>query len=154
MMPSLTPRYSEPTEENIRELVDVFYQRVRADEILGPVFNLALAGRWQTHLPKMGAFWSSIVLGVKQYRGNVLQAHQSLDKLEPQHFSAWLSLFLNTVETRYEPAAAVRFMEPALRIAQSLQLDRFGWNYTIPPAQQAILEHIAPKRPERPAHRH
>jgi hemoglobin len=52
---------------------------------------------------------------------------------------------------RYEPAAAVRFIEPALRIAQSLQLSRFGWDYTIPPEQQALLERVAPRRHPREA---
>jgi hemoglobin len=37
-------------------------------------------------------------------------------------------------------------MEPALRIAQSLQLSRFGWDYKIPEEQQALLERVAPKR--------
>jgi hemoglobin len=37
-------------------------------------------------------------------------------------------------------------MEPALRIAQSLQLSRFGWDYKIPAEQQALLERVAPKR--------
>lgn len=55
-----------------------------------------------------------------------------IDDIEPRHFARWLSLFLNTVEARYEPAAAVQFMEPALRIAQSLQLSKFGWDYQSP----------------------
>jgi hemoglobin len=37
-------------------------------------------------------------------------------------------------------------MEPALRIAQSLQLSRFGWDYEIPAEQKALLERVAPKR--------
>jgi hemoglobin len=37
-------------------------------------------------------------------------------------------------------------MEPALRIAQSLQLSRFGWDYKIPAEQQALLERVTPKR--------
>lgn len=139
-------RYAEPTEENIRELVYAFYDRVRADALLGPVFDVVLAGKWDTHLPKMCTFWGSLVLGDKRYRGNVQQAHQPLEGIEPRHFSRWLHLFLDTVCARYEPAAAVRFMEPALRIAQSLQLSRFGWDYTIPPEQQALLDAIAPKR--------
>ncbi|RZF30309.1 group III truncated hemoglobin [Paraburkholderia sp. UYCP14C] len=139
-------RAAEPTEANIRDLVYGFYDRVRADPLLGPVFDAKLAGRWDDHLPKMCTFWSSLVLGAKQYRGNVQQAHQPLEGIEPQHFSRWLYLFLDTVESRYQPAAAVRFMEPALRIAQSLQLSRFGWDYKIPPEQQALLERVAPKR--------
>jgi hemoglobin len=151
MNPSFPPppavtRQPEPTEDNVRELVYAFYDRVRADPLLGPVFEQTLAGAWDEHLPKMCTFWGSIVLGAKQYRGNVQQAHQPLPGIEPQHFSRWLYLFLDTVESRYEPAAAVRFMEPALRIAQSLQLSRFGWDYTIPAEQQALLERVAPRR--------
>jgi hemoglobin len=140
------PRQTEPTEDNIRELVYAFYDRVRVDPLLGPVFEQKLAGRWDEHLPKMCTFWASLVLGAKQYRGNVQQAHQPLPGIEPQHFSHWLYLFLDTVESRYEPAATVRFMEPALRIAQSLQLSRFGWDYTIPAEQQALLARVAPPR--------
>lgn len=142
----LRPRDTEPTEDNIRELVYAFYDRVRADPLLGPVFDARLAGRWDDHLPKMVTFWSSLVLGTKGYRGNVQQAHQPLDGVEPTHFSRWLALFLNTVDARYTPPAAVRFMEPALRIAQSLQLSRFGWDYRIPPEQQALLDAVAPRR--------
>jgi hemoglobin len=139
-------RAPEPTEDNIRALVYAFYDRVQADPMLGPVFEQKLAGRWDEHLPKMCTFWSSIALGQKGYRGNVQQAHQPLLGIEPQHFSRWLYLFLDTVESRYEPAAAVRFMEPALRIAQSLQLSKFGWDYTIPEEQHALLEQLAPRR--------
>ncbi|QGZ61592.1 group III truncated hemoglobin [Paraburkholderia acidisoli] len=141
-----TERHARPTEANIRELVYAFYDRVRADADLGPLFDSLLAGRWDEHLPKMCRFWSSIVLGAKSYRGNVQQAHDPVPGVEPRHFSRWLYLFLDTVEARFEPAAAVQFMEPALRIAQSLQLSRFGWDYTIPPEQQAILDQIAPRR--------
>ncbi|CAB3721017.1 group III truncated hemoglobin [Trinickia soli] len=143
---TLPQRYAEPTEANIRELVYAFYDRVRADPLLGPVFDAVLEGRWDTHLPKMCVFWGSLVLGDKRYRGNIQQAHQPLEGVEPRHFSRWLHLFLDTVCDRYEPAAAVRFMEPALRIAQSLQLSRFGWDYAIPPEQQALLDRIAPRR--------
>jgi hemoglobin len=145
-------RNAEPTEANIRELVYAFYDRVRADATLGPLFEQKLAGRWDEHLPKMCMFWASLVLGAKQYRGNVQQAHQPLSGLEPHHFSHWLYLFLDTVESRYEPAAAVRFMEPALRIAQSLQLSKFGWDYTIPEEQRALLDRIAPPKRDPQAH--
>jgi hemoglobin len=152
-IPATTPasdtaplRYPVPTEANIRELVHAFYDRVRADPLLGPVFDSVLSGRWDDHLPKMCMFWGSLVLGDKRYRGNVQQAHQPLEGVEPRHFSRWLRLFLDTVCERYEPAAAVRFMEPALRIAQSLQLSRFGWDYEIPAEQQALLARVAPKQ--------
>lgn len=144
--PAAQPRHAEPTEDNIRDLVYGFYDRVRGDALLGPVFEEALAGRWDEHLPKMCRFWGSLVLGSKTYRGNVQQAHMPLTGIEPQHFNRWLYLFLDTVESRYEPAASVRFMEPALRIAQSLQLSLYGWDYQVPDEQRALLERVAPRR--------
>src|ERR1700722_3926440 len=145
--PSSTPntpstpfvRAAEPDEANVRQLVEAFYRRVDDDLLLGPIFARELAGRWDAHLAKMTTFWSSLVLGTKGYRGNVQEAHRPRGDIEPQHFARWLTLFLDTVDPRYEPAAAVQFMEPALRIAQSLQLSKFGWDYVVPPDQQALL---------------
>jgi hemoglobin len=137
-LPTPFVRIAEPDETNIRELVGAFYRRVDDDLLLGPIFARELAGRWDAHLAKMTTFWSSLVLGTKGYRGNVQEAHRPLGDIEPQHFARWLTLFLDTVNTRYEPAAAVQFMEPALRIAQSLQLSKFGWDYAIPDAQFAL----------------
>ncbi|WP_250451697.1 group III truncated hemoglobin [Caballeronia sp. ATUFL_M2_KS44] len=153
-------REREPTETNVRALVEAFYRRVDDDPLLGPIFARELTGRWDEHLAKMTTFWSSLVLGSKQYRGNVQEAHRPLEGIEPRHFARWLSLFLNTVEARYEPAAAVQFMEPALRIAHSLQLSKFGWDYRIPAEQEALLAALKrqrtgdepePRFPERPA---
>ena len=138
-LPTPFVRIAEPDETNIRELVDAFYRRVDDDLLLGPIFARELAGRWDAHLAKMTTFWSSLVLGTKGYRGNVQEAHRPLGDIEPQHFARWLTLFLATVDTRYEPAAAVQFMEPALRIAQSLQLSKFGWDYAVPDAQLELL---------------
>ncbi|BAN23376.1 group III truncated hemoglobin [Caballeronia insecticola] len=158
--PATTAREREPSEANVRALVEAFYRRVDDDPLLGPIFSHALEGRWDAHLATMTSFWSSLVLGTKQYRGNVQEAHRPIDDIEPQHFARWLSLFLNTVEARYEPAAAVQFMEPALRIAQSLQLSKFGWEYQIPAEQQELLAALKrrrtgdapePRFPERPA---
>jgi len=139
LLPTPFVRAAEPNDTNIRELVDAFYRRVDDDPLLGPIFARELAGRWDEHLAKMTTFWSSLVLGTKGYRGNVQEAHRPLGAIEPQHFARWLTLFLDTVNIRYEPAAAVQFMEPALRIAQSLQLSKFGWDYAIPDAQVALM---------------
>jgi hemoglobin len=144
--PSSRPRDAAPDEANIRALVEAFYRRVDDDALLGPIFTRELAGRWDAHLAKMTSFWSSLVLGSKQYRGNVQEAHRPLADIEPRHFARWLALFLDTVQQRYTPAAAVRFMEPALRIAHSLQLSKFGWDYRIPVEQQELLDALRRRR--------
>jgi hemoglobin len=139
-------RHALADRANIAALIDAFYSRVRADDLLGPVFERTLDGRWEQHQPKMVDFWVGLVLGEKRYQGNLKSVHQALPDLTPAHFDRWLGLFLDTVETRYAPAAAVGFMEPALRIAHSLQLSRFGWDFKLAPAQRELLEQINPRR--------
>lgn len=133
-------RCAEPTRAEIARLVETFYGRIRQDPMLGPVFGAALDGRWDTHLPKMVDFWSSLVLGEKGYQGNVKAVHQPLPDLSPEHFQRWLGLFIATVDQLFTAQAALRFAEPALRIAHSLQLSRFGWDFKLPPEQRALLD--------------
>jgi len=143
-------RHAVPTRDNIAQLVATFYGQIRRDPLLGPVFAQALDGRWDSHLPKMVDFWSSLVLGEKAYQGNLKATHQALSGITPGHFERWLALFLDTVDQLYQPAAAAQFMEPALRIAHSLQLSQFGWQFKIPAAQRAALERLRPRRDETP----
>jgi len=59
------------SEENICQLVDAFYTKVRADEALAPIFDRAIQD-WGPHLNKMYAFWSSVMLTTGRYKGNPL----------------------------------------------------------------------------------
>jgi hemoglobin len=55
------------TELSIRELVDVFYERVRKDIVLAPVFESQLTGKWDVHLSRMYAFWTKVLLGTGDF---------------------------------------------------------------------------------------
>jgi hemoglobin len=81
------------TEELIRSLVYTFYERVRQDESLGPVFDASLAGRWEPHLEKMCDFWSSVLLATGRFRGNPVQAHRAVPGIASEHFDRWIELF-------------------------------------------------------------
>jgi truncated hemoglobin YjbI len=48
-------------EPMIQLLVHTFYAFVRADPLLGPVFNRSILD-WDAHLDKLCAFWSSVTL--------------------------------------------------------------------------------------------
>src|SRR3546814_6393022 len=65
------------TEAQLAELVSHFYGKVRRDPELGPVFNGAISD-WDTHLEKLTAFWSSVMLGTGRYRGQPMVAHMQL----------------------------------------------------------------------------
>ena len=112
-------------EKQLAVLVDRFYAKVREDEVLGPVFNGAVAD-WPEHLEKLSAFWSSVMLTTGRYKGQPLAAHMKHKaRIEPAMFDRWLHLWRETArETLSKPAAAAIIMK-AERIAESLQLGMF-----------------------------
>jgi len=109
------------SEPLIERLVHEFYGRVRADAVLGPIFEARLAGRWDVHLAKMVDFWSSIALKTGRYEGRPHAAHHGLG-LDPAHFERWLRLFEATVRDLFDGAAAAFLIDRAHRIADSLQI--------------------------------
>jgi len=107
-------------EPMIERLVRRFYSKVRADEMLGPVFEARIAD-WESHLQRMFAFWSSVALMSGRYSGQPMQKHSILP-VDRRHFDRWLELFEETTEEICPPAAARHFIERAYRIAESLEL--------------------------------
>jgi len=130
---------SSPTldRDAIATLVHTFYDDVRADPVLGPVFNNAIGERWDPHLARMVEFWSTVMLGSQSFQGNVFGKHMALSGIEPEHFRRWLALFQATATRLFEPAVANEFLTVAGRIASSLQYGYFGKVEVAPPPQAA-----------------
>lgn len=104
------------TEQEIRDLVFAFYDRVRADELLGPVFESRLSDRWEPHLEKMCDFWSSILLGTGRFNGNPVQTHALVPGISPAHFDRWLELFQLTASETLRPELAMDVVGRAHRM--------------------------------------
>ena len=107
------------TEAEVAELVTTFYDKVRNDAVLGPIFERHVAD-WNLHLPKMIAFWSAALCGSKNYRGNPMVVHRALPGLTHSMFERWLDLFHESVSEMKNQAMAERAVELSQRIAQSL----------------------------------
>lgn len=103
--------------EDVVRLVDTFYEKVKTDSLLGPVFSHL---NWEHHLPIMYSFWSSMLLGEQSYRGNPLQRHLTLP-IEREHFSRWLELFEETVDNHFEGEMATEAKMRAHAIAGVFQ---------------------------------
>ena len=115
---------SEPavTEADIARLVPRFYARVRADAVLGPIFDGAIDD-WPHHLGKLESFWSSVMLASGQYKGQPMVAHLShAEHMTRENFARWLALWGEVTGEVLGPAAAAAFQAKAARIAESLQL--------------------------------
>lgn len=119
-------KYDVVTEQSIRKMVETFYGQIRDDALLGPVFNTALEGVWPEHLERMVDFWSTLLLGTKNFAGKVFSKHMAMEGITQEHFVRWLSLFRQTVNAMFRDPAATELLDIADRIAGSLQLGFFG----------------------------
>jgi hemoglobin len=113
------------SEEQIRLLVDAFYDKIRADPELGPIFQRVIVGEWGPHLAKMYDFWSSVILTTGHYKGNPVAVHPRIEGLEIGLFDRLLALFGETCDEMFESATAGHFRVKAARIAESLKLALF-----------------------------
>ncbi len=117
------------TTEEIRQLVNGFYDSVRADPTLGPVFG-AHIDDWPVHLDIMVRFWSSLLLGSGEYSGTPMPKHAALPDLDASMFHRWLDLFHATTAGLPNRDMANQADELAQRIARSLW---FGYQMTREP---------------------
>lgn len=107
-------------EAMIERLVHTFYDHIRDDAVLGPIFAERISD-WGPHLQTMCDFWSSVALMTGRFHGNPMEKHARLP-IDARHFDRWLKLFEGTARTICPPEAASFFIERAHRIAKSLEL--------------------------------
>lgn len=108
------------TMDDIKLLVDTFYEKVGEDKILGPIFNDIAHVNWDNHLPVMYKFWASTLLGEMGYKGNPMDAHFKLNekqKLLDTDFNTWKQLFIETVDELFEGEIADTAKRRAVSIA-------------------------------------
>ncbi|MBP7779509.1 MAG: group III truncated hemoglobin [Acidobacteria bacterium] len=109
---------------DVVRLVDGFYERVRADDLLGPIFDDIAHTDWEHHLPKMYAFWDTVLFGSAAFRGNPLAVHRTLARQVPlgeREFTRWLTLFHETVDGLMSGPRADEAKLKATRIAAVMQ---------------------------------
>ncbi len=109
------------TPEEIAEMVRRFYQDVAQDDLLGPLFNDVAQVDWTAHLPKLTLFWCRALLGIQGYEGNPFRSHALIHAQSPftlEHFSCWLALFTDTIETGWVGPNADRALELARNVAR------------------------------------
>lgn len=116
-------RLDSVNEDTIHALVHGFYDAVRRDDLIGPIFEREVAaGKWPVHLDKMCAFWSSLLLKTRRYQGRPLSPHLRIPELSNEHFQRWLSLFGATAAKVFNAQDAAAVTGLAEKIAQSFRL--------------------------------
>jgi len=98
------------TRADIFLLVSQFYEKVRADKILGPFLNETIKD-WDAHLEHLTTFWETSLFMTRKldhkYHGNPLEAHVKVDKqfnytIDNIHFGIWLNLWYQTIDELFE----------------------------------------------------
>ena len=117
-------RFDISDRRDIACLVNVFYDRVRDDDLLGPIFDDVAHVDWSTHLPRMYDFWESVLFGTATFKGTPLVVHRALARQTPltaEAFDRWISLFHTSVDDLFSGTMADHAKDSAIRIAAAME---------------------------------
>jgi len=117
------------TLDDIKLLVDTFYQRIQTDELLGPIFNERIQDRWPIHLDKMYRFWQTVLLEEYTYDGRPFPPHAQLP-VGSEHFEQWLALFTKTVDELFsgDKATEAKWRANKMAIMFMAKIEHFRKN--------------------------
>lgn len=111
--------------EDIELLVQQFYEKVRADDMIGFIFNDIAKVNWEKHLPVMYDFWENVLFYTGSYEGNPMIVHQHINRVVPltrDHFLRWYQLFAQTVDELFEGDNAALAKQRAFSISTVMQI--------------------------------
>jgi hemoglobin len=110
---------------DIEKMVNLFYEKVKQDDLIGYIFNDIVKIDWNKHLPVMYDFWEGVIFFTGGYTGNPMIAHRKLNlvvSLTPEHFKRWLALFQQTLDENFAGEKAELARQRAISIAMVMQL--------------------------------
>jgi hemoglobin len=128
------------TREDVERLVRAFYGRALEDEIIGFIFTDVARLDLEAHVPRIAAFWETILLGAHSYGGGAFRPHAELHqkvRLRRGHFDRWLALWRATVDELFAGPRADLAKAHAERVAAAFHARLEG--YDPPPVQPANL---------------
>lgn len=108
---------------DIVRLVEAFYTRAFADDLIGHIFTEVVHMDLARHLPIMADFWQTVLFRAGLYNRNALKIHFDIDAKEPltlEHFNRWLQLWTATVDELFCGEKAELAKVQAHRIAGSI----------------------------------
>ena len=108
-------------ETRIATLVDRFYEKVRVDPSIGPIFNAAVHD-WDAHKALLTRFWCSVALRAGSYHGNPMAVHRGQPAIRAEHFMRWLALWQETTGEVLDADDAEEMRDYAGRIGRGLSM--------------------------------
>ena len=112
--------------EDISFMVRTFYNKVRRNDILGPIFN-KIVNDWEVHLEHLTDFWEMVLLqsGPGAGKFNPIPVHKEVDNqtennISEVHFNNWLELWFETLGQYFEGEVAEHAKAHAQKMAYIL----------------------------------
>ena len=109
--------------DDIKFMVDTFYETVRNDDLIGPIFNERIGERWPEHLAKMYSFWQTVLLEEHTYQGAPFRPHADLP-VHLEHFERWVELFEKNILLYFTGHKADEALERAGKMAKMFHSKR------------------------------
>jgi hemoglobin len=112
------------SREDILNLVNSFYQKVKPDDKIGVFFTSVVDFSFEAHIPIMVNFWEAILLSGHAYKGNPMPKHIALHHILPlkhEHFERWLQLWEETLTEMFEGPVADEALNRARTISALMQ---------------------------------
>jgi len=107
----------------IRRVILSFYEKVRRDPLLGPIFEGAIGDEWDPHVERIILFWLTASGLQRRYDGrNFMPAHLRHSSIHPDQLPRWLELFRETAAEHCTPEGARALIDIAERMAQTLKI--------------------------------
>lgn len=116
--------YNDINKESIDKLMDIFYDKIKADNNLGPIFKSKIGEskeEWKHHKDKISNFWQGQLLRQGNYSGQPMKAHIDLPPFPQEFFSIWLNLFSQSLDIVFDDNCKSIFLKRAQMIANSFQ---------------------------------
>jgi hemoglobin len=107
----------------IEAFVDLFYQRILADQQLAPIFLDIAVIDLAVHLPHIKDYWCKLLLGEKRYKRHTMNIHRQLHGKQPLQtgdFQRWLALFNATLDEGFAGERSERARQVAASIAGNM----------------------------------
>jgi hemoglobin len=106
-------------DEDLFETMTAFYAIIAVE---GPLVRYFEKVDMSVHMPRIVAFWSTVLFRTRSYSGNAFRPHMQMPGLTGESFAFWVATLENVVDARFAGPYASQMKEMAHRIAYSMQL--------------------------------
>lgn len=113
------------TREDLVKLLEAFYQKAFADELIGHFFTKVVPLNLETHIPVIADFWEAIIFNKHTYKKNVMVVHQHihhLSHIKKEHLDRWVQLFTGIVDELFEGDKATLIKQRGSSIATLMDI--------------------------------